>query len=65
MATIEIELSDGELAQLRDVAREREMTEGALAQRWIRERLVHEQERAAGGGRPMSPRAQREEQERQ
>jgi hypothetical protein len=64
MARIEIELNDGEAAQLQDAARGRETTAAELAARWIRERLVHERERAAGGGRPMSPRAQREEQGR-
>jgi len=61
MAKIEIELTDGEAAQLQDAARGRDTTNTELAARWIRERLVHERERATGGGRPMSPRAQREE----
>ncbi len=61
MAKIEIELTDSEVAQLQDAANGRETTPADLAHRWIRERLVHERERADGGGRPMSPRAQREE----
>ena len=60
MPTITIDLSDDEAQQLQDVAAGREMTAAALVQRWVRERLVHERERAAGGGRPMSPRARRE-----
>jgi hypothetical protein len=64
MAIIEIELSDNEQRQLQETAAGRELTAPALAQRWVRERLVHERERAAGGGRPMSPRAQREQQDR-
>jgi hypothetical protein len=62
MAKIEVELTDSEVAQLEDAANGRGTTRGDLAARWIRERLVHERERAAGGGRPMSPRARREEQ---
>ena len=61
MAKFEIELSDEETQQLHEAAAEGGMTVAALAQRWVRERLVHERERAAGGGRPMSPRARREE----
>jgi hypothetical protein len=64
MARIEIELNDAEAAQLQDAARGRDTTAAELGARWIRERLVHERERAEGGGRPMSPRAQREEQGR-
>ena len=61
MAVIEIELTDEEAAQLETVATARAMNARELAQRWIRERLVHERERAEGGGRPMSPRARRED----
>jgi hypothetical protein len=61
VATIEIECSEDELALLAQAATARGLTAPALAQRWIRERLVHERERAEGGGRPMSPRARREE----
>ena len=60
MATISIELSDDEHQQLSRSAGERNTTPDALVQRWVRERLVHERERAAGGGRDMSPRARRE-----
>ena len=59
MATITIELNDEEARQLAEAAAGREMTPEALVQRWVRERLVHERERAAGGGRAMSPRARR------
>ena len=61
MSTITIELTDEEAAALAEAAAGREMTPAALVQRWVRERLVHERERAAGGGRPMSPRARRRE----
>jgi hypothetical protein len=60
MATVQIELSDDDLAQLSDSAQQRETTPEALVARWVVERLVHERERAAGGGRPMSPRARRD-----
>jgi hypothetical protein len=59
MATITIELSEDEARQLAESAAGREMTPAALAGRWVRERLVHERERAAGGGKAMSPRARR------
>jgi hypothetical protein len=61
MANIAIECSEEEMMQLEQAAAERGLTVPALAQRWVRERLVHERERAQGGGRPMSPRARREE----
>ena len=60
MATLSIELDDDDFRQLQEAAAGRDMTAAALVQRWVRERLVHERERAAGGGRPMSPRARRE-----
>jgi hypothetical protein len=56
---IEFELFDEEGEHLNELAAERGMPVSELVQRWIRERLVHERERSAGGGRPMSPRAQR------
>ncbi|HLI29136.1 MAG TPA: hypothetical protein VKZ60_18870 [Chloroflexota bacterium] len=59
MATLTIELADDEVCQLAEAAARRETTPEALASRWLRERLVHERERAAGGGKPMSPRARR------
>ncbi len=61
VATFTIELSEAEARQLAAAAAGRGMTPEALAQRWVRERLVHERERDAGGGRPMSPRARREQ----
>jgi hypothetical protein len=60
MMTVQFELSDEEAEQLSQAAARRNIMLSELAQRWIRERLVHERERAEGGGRPMSPRAQRE-----
>lgn len=60
MGTIEFELSEDEAGALSEAARDRGMAPAALVQRWVRERLVHERERAAGGERPMSPRARRE-----
>lgn len=60
MATVAIELSEEEHQQLREIAAGRDTDAGGLVQRWVRERLVHERERAAGGGRDMSPRARRE-----
>jgi hypothetical protein len=62
MAVLTIEVSEDEASQLKQVAQSRGMTDVEMAQRWVRERLVHERERAEGGGRPMSPRARREEQ---
>ncbi|MBX5490854.1 MAG: hypothetical protein IRZ14_06825 [Chloroflexi bacterium] len=59
MATFTIELPDDEAQQLAEAAARRETTPEALASRWLRERLVHERERAAGSGKPMSPRARR------
>ena len=64
MATLQIEISDEDLTQLAASAQERETTPGALVARWVQERLVHERERASGGGRPMSPRAKREQEGR-
>jgi hypothetical protein len=60
MATVSVTLSDDDLRLLAEAAAGRETTAEELAGRWLRERLVHERERAAGGGRPMSPRARRE-----
>ena len=60
MTTLVVELFDEELEQLTAAAGPRGLSAPALAQRWIRERLVHERERAEGGGRPMSPRSRRE-----
>ena len=59
MATVPLQLRDDEAEQLRALALGRETTAELLAARWVRERLVHECERAAGGGKPMSPRARR------
>jgi hypothetical protein len=64
MVTVSITLNDDEARQLRDAAAGRDTTAEELVARWVRERLVHERERAAGGGRPMSPRARREAGER-
>lgn len=60
MAALTIDLDDDEAQQLTESAAGRGMTPAALVQRWVRERLVHERERAAGGGKDMSPRARRE-----
>jgi hypothetical protein len=60
MATIEIDLTDDEARQLAEAAAGRGLTPAALVKRWVVERLVHERERAAGGGKAMSPRARRE-----
>jgi hypothetical protein len=61
MVTIHLELTDDEAQQLAETAAQRGLTAEALVARWVRERLVHERERAAGGGKPMSPRARREQ----
>ncbi|MGI8552799.1 MAG: hypothetical protein ACR2PL_18730 [Dehalococcoidia bacterium] len=61
MPTIAIELTAEEESQLHETASNREMTVEALVHRWVRERLVHERERAAGGGKALSPRARREQ----
>jgi hypothetical protein len=61
MATIEIDLTDDEARQLAEAAAGRELTAAALVKRWVVERLVHERERAAGGGKAMSPRARHEQ----
>jgi hypothetical protein len=60
MPAITFDLSDEDQRQLAESARGRDMTPEQLVQRWVRERLVHERERAAGGGRDMSPRSRRE-----
>jgi hypothetical protein len=60
MPSFTITLTDEEAQQLRAFAESRGMTPDALIQRWVRERLVHERERAAGGGKDLSPRARRE-----
>lgn len=59
MPSLTLDLSGEEQAQLDEAARARQTTPAALAQRWVRERLVHERERAAGGGKDMSPRSRR------
>jgi len=59
MATVTVELSEEEFRQLEEVAGSRDVDAATLVLRWVRERLVHERERAAGGGRPMPPRARR------
>jgi hypothetical protein len=63
MPTISIDMSDDDLAQLKASSAQRESTPEALVARWVQERLVHERERASGGGRPMSPRSRREQDE--
>jgi hypothetical protein len=64
MATVQIQLSDDQLTQLAASAQQHETTPEALVARWVQERLVHERERAEGGGRPMSPRARRDQEGR-
>jgi hypothetical protein len=59
MPDFTITLSEEEAQQLQTSAQNRELTPDALIQRWVRERLVHERERAAGGGKDLSPRARR------
>src|SRR4051794_35032573 len=61
MATIAIDVTDDEAQQLADAAGRQGMTAEALIRRWVQERLVHERERAAGGGKALSPRARREQ----
>jgi hypothetical protein len=60
MPAVVIELNDDEYQQLAEAASTQGTTPDELVRRWVRQRLVHERERAAGGGRPMSPRARRE-----
>ena len=55
MPSFTVELSEEEGRQLQESAQGRGMEPAALIQRWVRERLVHERERAAGGGRGKSP----------
>jgi hypothetical protein len=57
METLSIQLTDEEAAELRALALGRQTTVEQLAAVWLGERLLHERERAAGGGKPMSPRA--------
>ncbi len=59
MPSITIELNDDEYRQLTETAAAQDVTADELVRRWVRQRLVHERERAAGGGRQMSPRARR------
>ena len=61
MVTVAIDLASDETQQLAEAAAQRGMTPSALVKRWVQERLVHERERAAGGGQAMSPRARREQ----
>jgi hypothetical protein len=63
MTSIELDINEAEAEQLAAAAAQRELTSAALVSRWVRERLAHERERAAGGGEPRSPRARREQQE--
>jgi len=60
MATFDLSLNELESQQLMAVAAERQLTPEALITRWVRERLAHERERAAGGGEARSPRARRD-----
>lgn len=60
MAAFDLSLSEQESQQLAALATERQLTPEALVSRWVRERLAHERERAAGGGEARSPRARRE-----
>ncbi|MCX6020399.1 MAG: hypothetical protein NTZ05_01465 [Chloroflexi bacterium] len=60
MPSFSVELTEEDAQQLAALAAGREMEPAALLQRWARERLAHERERAEGGGRDMSPRARRE-----
>jgi len=60
MAVLTFELGEGDLQDLDAAAAARGLTRAALVQRWIEERLLHERERAAGGGRPAAPRARPE-----
>jgi hypothetical protein len=59
MATLTVTLREDEVRQLAQAASGRATTPEALATHWIRERLVHERERADGGGAATSPRARR------
>jgi hypothetical protein len=59
MGTLTVTLTDDEGRQLPQAASGRATTPEALATRWIRERLVHERERADGGGEAKSPRGRR------
>jgi hypothetical protein len=61
MATITLDVTGDEAQQIAEVAAQRGMTAAALVKRWVQERLVHERERAAGGGQALSPRARREQ----
>jgi hypothetical protein len=58
MATIQVELGESDSRELGEVAAGRGLSPAQLAQRWIEERLLHERERAAGGGRPAQPRGE-------
>ena len=59
MPSFIIDLSDDEAQQLADMAVLERTTPEALVQQWVRQRLVHERERATGNARPMSPRSRR------
>jgi len=59
MPTLTLQLTAEEHSQLEDAAKARQTTVDALAQRWVRDRLIHERERASGGGKDLSPRARR------
>ena len=63
MKSLLVNVEDSDVSQLQELAAGRQLSPEALVERWVRERLAHERERAAGGGRPMSPRARREAEE--
>jgi hypothetical protein len=50
-----IPLDAATFAALRRAAAERELEPAALVERWVRERLAHEAERAKGRARPQRP----------
>ncbi len=61
MATITVDVTEDDARDLAEAATRRGVTPEALVRRWVQERLVHERERAVGGGKAMSPRARREQ----
>jgi hypothetical protein len=53
MSILRLDLDEQDNRELREAAQRVGLTPEALARRWIEERLLHERERAAGGGRDV------------
>lgn len=59
MPKLTVDLSEEDLQQIAAAGAGRALSPEALVADWVRDRLVHERERAAGGGWALSPQARR------